>query len=400
MFYGSTGYDTAAALRERSIGFGKILWTTTLAFLFLLGILYVLKLSEFYSRGWLLCWFVTNSAAQILIRGYFSRGLRGLYETGRLHNRIALFGDAEHVRKVEAHLAEHDPQVIVRSIHIQTDNGKVDQPSNISKLIEAMEEGVYDQVVIAIPEEKEEQIREAVRRLSPYKQEILLISNFVTTPLPRHGVRSVGRMRADAVSPVSSSELFHWQKRLFDLALTVPAVIALAPVLAFVALLIKLDSRGPVFFLQRRYGKNNRVFRIFKFRTMTVTEDGDVVTQAVKNDPRVTRIGRYLRATSIDELPQLLNVIKGDMSLVGPRPHAIAHETEFERSLDLFSRRRRVLPGITGWAQVNGYRGETRTLEDVRRRMEFDLDYVDRWSIGFDLEILARTVLTVLRGAH
>jgi putative colanic acid biosynthesis UDP-glucose lipid carrier transferase len=142
------------------------------------------------------------------------------------------------------------------------------------------------------------------------------------------------------------------------------------------------------------------VFRIFKFRTMTVVEDGESVTQARREDIRVTRIGRMLRASSIDEIPQLINVLLGHMSIVGPRPHALAHEREFEETFDLFSRRRRVLPGITGWAQVNGCRGETKTPEDVEKRMEYDLYYVDNWSIWFDLEIIVRTVATVARGAY
>ncbi|MCK9912091.1 sugar transferase, partial [Microbacteriaceae bacterium K1510] len=132
---------------------------------------------------------------------------------------------------------------------------------------------------------------------------------------------------------------------------------------------------GPVFFRQRRYGQNNRVFRIFKFRTMavSVSEDGSAIRQAERNDPRVTRVGRFLRATSIDELPQLFNVLAGEMSIVGPRPHAVAHDEHFEKQLDVFARRRRVRPGLTGWAQVNGLRGETRTVEHIRRRTEHDL---------------------------
>ena len=133
---------------------------------------------------------------------------------------------------------------------------------------------------------------------------------------------------------------------------------------------------------------------------MTVAEDGERVIQAMQNDPRVTRVGRFLRATSIDELPQLINVLLGEMSIVGPRPHALVHEERFEDNFDLFSRRRRVLPGITGWAQVNGYRGETKTPEDVKKRMDYDLYYIDNWSIWLDLEIVVRTFGAVLRGAH
>ena len=189
-------------------------------------------------------------------------------------------------------------------------------------------------------------------------------------------------------------------KRILDVAVAGAALIALLPLLCIVALAIKLDSRGPVFFRQRRIGLNNQVFKIFKFRSMTVAQDGDVVEQAQRNDPRVTRVGRIIRSTSIDELPQLINVLLGHMSIVGPRPHAIAHDRQFEQQFDLFARRRRVLPGITGWAQINGYRGETRTEADVRGRLEHDLYYIDNWSIWFDLEIIARTAFTFGRGAY
>ena len=162
----------------------------------------------------------------------------------------------------------------------------------------------------------------------------------------------------------------------------------------------KVVDDGPVFFRQRRYGQNNKIFRIFKFRTMTVTEDGPVVVQATKNDSRVTYIGRFLRGSSLDEVPQLINVLLGDMSIVGPRPHAIAHDEDFDSKLDLFSRRRRVRPGLTGWAQVNGYRGETKTLESIEGRMQHDLYYIDNWSIWLDLEIVARTILILGKKAY
>lgn len=187
---------------------------------------------------------------------------------------------------------------------------------------------------------------------------------------------------------------------MLDCVIAASGIVVLSPVLALIALAIKLDSPGPVFFRQRRYGQNNLVFRIFKFRTMHVAEDGQHVTQATRGDDRVTRVGRLLRASSLDEVPQLFNVLRGDMSIVGPRPHALIHDKLFEEHLDLFSRRRRVQPGMTGWAQVNGYRGETRTTEDVRARLDHDLYYIENWSIWLDVEIIFRTVLVVLRGAY
>jgi exopolysaccharide biosynthesis polyprenyl glycosylphosphotransferase len=192
--------------------------------------------------------------------------------------------------------------------------------------------------------------------------------------------------------PMSVSDIA--LKRAFDLVASTLALVLLTPVLATIAVLVKLDSRGPVFFLQRRYGFNQQQFRIFKFRTMHTMDDGDVVRQAVKNDPRITRVGRVLRRWNLDELPQLFNVIMGQMSLVGPRPHALAHDHEYERRIALYARRHNVKPGITGLAQVNGFRGETSTDDKMRGRVEFDLAYIDSWSIWLDLKIIFQTVLS------
>ncbi|HZJ11067.1 MAG TPA: exopolysaccharide biosynthesis polyprenyl glycosylphosphotransferase, partial [Methyloceanibacter sp.] len=191
-------------------------------------------------------------------------------------------------------------------------------------------------------------------------------------------------------------------KRLFDFWGALALLVALSPLFLAISLLIKLDSPGPAFFRQWRHGFNQRPFRILKFRTMTVTEDGETVTQAVKNDPRVTRIGRHLRRWNLDELPQLVNVLAGHMSLVGPRPHALTHDREYERRIAFYARRHNIKPGITGWAQVNGYRGLTDTEEKMRARVEHDLYYIDNWSIPLDLYILALTVLSPksFRNAH
>jgi Undecaprenyl-phosphate glucose phosphotransferase len=165
-----------------------------------------------------------------------------------------------------------------------------------------------------------------------------------------------------------------------------------SPLLALIALAIKLDSRGPVFFRQRRYGFNNNAIVVWKFRTMRdQPEDETVVPQATRNDPRVTAMGRILRRTSLDELPQIFNVLRGEMSLVGPRPHAVAHNEQYATVIDDYLSRHRVKPGITGWAQVNGLRGETDTPEKMRQRVQHDLYYIDNWSFWFDLKILALT---------
>ena len=182
-------------------------------------------------------------------------------------------------------------------------------------------------------------------------------------------------------------------KRLFDIVAAAIGLVLLLPFFALVALLIRLDSPGPALFRQQRYGFNQKPFHIYKFRTMRVHED-DLVRQARQDDERVTRVGRYLRRWNIDELPQLLNVLVGDMSLVGPRPHAVPHNQAFERRIGLYARRHNVKPGITGWAQVNGLRGATDTEDKMRRRVEYDLYYIDNWSLALDLQIIGRTIFS------
>jgi putative colanic acid biosynthesis UDP-glucose lipid carrier transferase len=186
-------------------------------------------------------------------------------------------------------------------------------------------------------------------------------------------------------------------KHAVDQCLAGAAVFLLLPLFALTALAIRLESPGPALFLQARVGFNGRRFRIFKFRTMSTMDDGPVIRQAQRNDPRVTRLGRLLRGLSIDELPQLLNVLRGEMSLVGPRPHALAHDDEYNRLIASYAMRRRMKPGITGWAQVNGCRGETPDLGTMQRRVDHDLWYIEYWSLWLDIRILLMTIIQVLQ---
>ena len=216
-----------------------------------------------------------------------------------------------------------------------------------------------------------------------------ILDRFDSVRIAKHGsMASLQLTRA----PLSWSERL--LKRIFDVVIAAGILIVLSPLLTVTALLILLESGRPMLFLQRRYGFNQQEFRIIKFRTMTTLDDGDVVPQARRDDPRVTPLGRLLRRWNIDELPQLINVLKGDMSLVGPRPHALSHNREYEQKIALYARRHNVLPGITGWAQVNGFRGETDTDEKMQRRVECDLHYIDNWSLWLDLRILLLTLFS------
>ena len=198
--------------------------------------------------------------------------------------------------------------------------------------------------------------------------------------------------------PLRQSELT--LKRALDVIVASGLLVTLAPLLLAVAILIRLETPGPVVFRQLRKGFNGQEFTIFKFRSMGVMENGQVIPQARRNDPRVTRVGRILRATSIDELPQLVNVMQGRMSLVGPRPHAAAHDDGYSKLIARYAFRQHVKPGLTGWAQVNGYRGETSRLELMERRVDCDLWYIKNWSLLLDLQILLLTFVELLRGRN
>jgi putative colanic acid biosynthesis UDP-glucose lipid carrier transferase len=189
-------------------------------------------------------------------------------------------------------------------------------------------------------------------------------------------------------------------KRLFDLIVSLFLLVVLAVPMMVIAVAIKVTSSGPVFFRQRRYGLDGQEILVWKFRTMTVCEDGHSVTQAKKDDSRVTRVGAFLRRTSLDEVPQLFNVIDGNMSLVGPRPHAAAHNEQYRKMIEGYMLRHKVKPGITGLAQIRGWRGETNTLQKMQRRVECDHEYIREWSIWLDVRILLRTILIVLKGEN
>ncbi len=402
LFFKQMRLNEIDVLVEPVLGIGKVLGGLTISFLVLLGILYLFKVAEIFSRGWILCWFALSALSLVGVRWVMMKYVRKLFNAGRLRRKIALYGTLEYVTRIKDHVENSCSLSEVGGIYI-TDpdedvSGKVD--GGLQELQNSMSWGAYDGIVIGLPSTDMSAIQDSVKSLASYSSEIMLCTNLDPFPLTVHGWRSIGALRTKIVSPVPASENNRLLKRFLDNCVAVIGLIGFAPLFAIVAVAIKLNSPGPVFFRQRRYGQNNRVFRIYKFRTMNVVEDGEHVKQAERNDPRVTWVGRILRATSIDELPQLINVLLGDMSIVGPRPHALAHDEHFEENLDLFSRRRRVLPGLTGWAQVNGFRGETKTIKDIEQRMEYDLYYIDNWSIWFDIEIMVRTILTVVRGAH
>ena len=214
----------------------------------------------------------------------------------------------------------------------------------------------------------------------------------MTLPCKVYGVSAVGKVLLfDAqLTPLSARSLV--VKTIMDSTLAAVALVTLAPLMLLIAIAIKLDTRGPVFFVQSRHGYNHRIIPVIKFRTMRVLEEGPVIVQAQRNDKRTTRVGRFLRRTSLDELPQLINVMRGELSLVGPRPHALAHNDAYAVLIENYANRHKIKPGITGWAQVNGFRGETSDPELMRQRVKLDLWYIDNWSPWLDLRVMLMTM--------
>jgi putative colanic acid biosysnthesis UDP-glucose lipid carrier transferase len=210
-------------------------------------------------------------------------------------------------------------------------------------------------------------------------------------------IDDIGGIPVVAVCETPFSGLNGLIKRLSDIILSILILIMISPILLAVAIGVKLSSKGPVLFKQRRYGLDAEEILVYKFRSMTVAENGSVVTQATKNDTRVTQFGSFIRKTSLDELPQFINVLQGCMSIVGPRPHAVAHNEIYRKVIKGYMIRHKVKPGITGWAQVNGFRGETDTVDKMEARIEYDLDYLRKWSLALDLKIILRTILLVFK---
>jgi putative colanic acid biosynthesis UDP-glucose lipid carrier transferase len=255
-------------------------------------------------------------------------------------------------------------------------------------------------IYISLPMAHQPRIQALLDGLHDTTASIYFVPDLFVTDLIQGRVDSVHGLPVVAVCETPFTGLNGVIKRISDIALSMIFLVLLSPLLLLIALSVKLNSRGPVIFRQRRYGLDGREIVVYKFRTMRVTEDGDIIRQASKHDPRVTRFGAFLRRTSMDELPQFFNVLLGHMSIVGPRPHAVAHNEMYRKLIKGYTLRHKVRPGITGWAQVNGLRGKTETVHEMQERVSYDLDYLRNWSLGLDCYIIAKTVWVVLKGGN
>ncbi|HKT72426.1 MAG TPA: undecaprenyl-phosphate glucose phosphotransferase [Steroidobacteraceae bacterium] len=252
-------------------------------------------------------------------------------------------------------------------------------------------------IYIALPLSKAPRIGEMIRELRDTTASVYFIPDVFAFDLIQGRLVEINGLAALSVCDTPFYGMDAIMKRVTDVLIASLALLVLSPFMLLIALAVKLTSKGPVLFRQRRYGLNGEEIMVYKFRSMTVCEDGAVVTQATKHDQRVTPLGRILRATSLDELPQLLNVLEGKMSVVGPRPHAVAHNEQYRKLISGYMIRHKVRPGITGLAQVNGLRGETETVEKMRERVRYDLEYLSHWSPWLDVKIIAKTIAVLWR---
>lgn len=363
-----------------------------------LALVVLAKIAEHYSRAVIIATYLTGIPVIALSRSLIVRLVSNGSKTGRITaERVFLIGREENVMSFVGRHKPWDAGLTITDVAFLRPDRSCDPATLAADLAVAAANCRMrrpDSVFIALPWSERDTVDACINAFTNLPVAIHLapepaMERFNALHVVRSG--SLASLRLTR-RPLSFAEVA--LKRGFDIVAASCALVLSLPLLVVIAALIRLDSPGPVLFRQRRYGFNQQAFRIFKFRTMTTTDDGQVVEQARRNDPRITRIGQVLRRYNLDELPQLLNVLSGEMSLVGPRPHALAHDVAFERRIAHYARRHNVKPGITGWAQVNGLRGETDTDEKMARRVAFDHWYIDNWSFWLDLAILFRTIFS------
>jgi Undecaprenyl-phosphate glucose phosphotransferase len=385
---------------------GRLLlaWAAVVLSLLALGFMTKAPLAD-TSRLWVGLWFVYGFFGLFTVRLALKHQVQRWQQSGRLTRNLVVVGAGEHGQRLIEHLQRHGDSA-ERIIGVFDDrSGRVPDYisgfpvlGSIDDLVAFARRHPIDVVIVALPWDAESRLLAWMKKLKNLPVDVRLCPDMIGFHLPH---RQVTHIAGVPMLNVFEKPLTGWNlivKGMEDRVLAAAILVLILPLLGLLSLLIKLDSRGPVLFRQKRYGFNNEVIDVFKFRTMYLDAPapGEVV-QATKDDPRVTRSGRILRRTSLDELPQFINVLMGNMSIVGPRPHAIAHNEQYARLIDEYLARHRVKPGITGWAQVNGLRGETETLEKMEQRVRYDLYYIENWSLLFDLRIIMRTLVVGFR---
>jgi Undecaprenyl-phosphate glucose phosphotransferase len=378
----------------------------------MMSLAFFLKLGADFSRVWIATWYAATLAALFTERLGLSLLVRRWMREGRFNRRAVIVGGgAEAVELIKALEASHNTDIRIAGIF---DDRGMDRVSpvvagypklgNIDQLVEYARNSRIDLLIVSLPSIAEKRVLELLKKLWVLPLDIKLSAHNNKLRFRPHVYSYIGNVPFIDFADKPIAEWDHIRKWIFDKVMVALAVIVLAPVMAAIAIAIKLDSKGPVLFRQKRQGFNNELIDVLKFRSMYADQaDAEAAKLVTKGDPRVTRVGRFIRKTSLDELPQFFNVLKGDLSLVGPRPHAMkakAEERLYSEVVDGYFARHRVKPGVTGWAQIHGWRGETDTEEKIQRRVEHDLYYIDNWSVMLDLYIVLMTPFALLKGEN
>jgi putative colanic acid biosynthesis UDP-glucose lipid carrier transferase len=372
-----------------------ILQNWTLSVLFTLGVLSVINMSDndvtLYVR-----WFVIVSIGFIISRLIIRLAIGYLRNLGFNTRNVAIMGAVPvGIRLAETLRDAHWMGFRVLGIYddnVMPDGSGINKCGDLKKMIADAKEGKIDRVYIALPMSQEKLIKEVVAELSDSTCSVMLIPDIFTFNLLHSRSEEINGVPVVSLFDTPMSGVNKVIKRLEDIILSILILAFISPVLILISIFVKLSSPGPVIFKQKRYGIDGKGIAVWKFRSMVVMENDDKVVQAKKGDARVTTLGGFLRRTSLDELPQFINVLKGDMSIVGPRPHAVVHNEQYRKMISGYMLRHKMKPGITGWAQINGWRGETDTLEKMEKRVEFDLEYIHNWTLWFDIKIIFMTI--------
>lgn len=389
----SRGYS-----RWRTTQWQQIIWTLALVWLavalILATVIFFADAAERYSRLWMGLTLLTSLIFVVFFRVAVFLLLLRFRAQGKNRRHVFLVGPGPNLLKIAHQMRKHREEGFsIAGVH------RFSKPPE-QKVLDALAQRVAasgaKEVWICLPLDMGRVVRSLMYALRNETAEVRFLPEMVDIPLLNHRVSEVAGMYAIDLSVTPMEGFSRVVKRLEDLLVGVLISLMILPVCLVIALAIKLTSPGPILFKQYRTGINGQRFKVYKFRSMKIHEDqSGWVTQATKDDPRITPIGAFLRRTSLDELPQFYNVLQGRMSIVGPRPHALAHNEHYKELVESYMRRHKVKPGITGWAQVNGYRGETDTLEKMQKRVEYDLWYIDNWSLWLDIKII---FLTVFKG--
>jgi putative colanic acid biosynthesis UDP-glucose lipid carrier transferase len=377
-------------------------WIVVVVLLLMLG--WVTRTLAVFDQRVILTWIAATPAMQFVVQLLFPVALARLMTVEGVQ-RVAIIAGGGDLARALADRIEQSPYAGIRVAGYFDDR----TPARFHGVPPGTPLGGLDQVAayvkrhrvdliyINMPMTSQPRILKLLDELRDTTASIYFVPDIFLFDLIQARVDAVGGIPVLAICETPFYGMNGVVKRASDLVFAAAILVLIAPALLAIAVAIKCDSPGPVLFKQRRYGLDGREIIVYKFRSMTVCEDGDEIRQATQNDARVTRVGAFLRAYSLDELPQFVNVLQGRMSVVGPRPHAIAHNELYRKLINGYMIRHKVKPGITGWAQVNGARGETASLEKMQARIDYDLTYLRNWSLGLDLEIILRTVLVVWR---